>query len=310
MNKDLMMIDAPITTDNRDREFYRSLYDQKQLKPDTKLGYVRVSGLILGALGGLIYCLVSQLVNTSSLPGIPLYFEPFGFTGNLAVSVIAGALLGLICAWPRNSVAGVGLAGLGILVAFLSNAILIRAFSLAYLQHPIITLLTFLSLGFSFLFLIPLMFVFRWVLRSQHDYSDEPLTSWFRLRSILTLLILLSLVGVLNQYSNETSEALKDMKTLVQYHLKTSGPARNYMDLKDNDFLIDFRQFANSNYLLSPVYDDQLISDLHYFAGFDGEVITASFDGGWKLACVFNRQLPATFCKGYLPEVSSGNGTP
>ena len=68
--------------------------------------YRRLTGLLFGAGLGLMFGLTSQLTNRILLPGIPLYQPPLGPLGNILASLLAGALLGVICAWPESSING------------------------------------------------------------------------------------------------------------------------------------------------------------------------------------------------------------
>ena len=68
--------------------------------------YRRLTGLLFGAALGLMFGLTSQLTNRILLPGIPLYQPPLGPLGNILAMLLAGALLGAICAWPESSING------------------------------------------------------------------------------------------------------------------------------------------------------------------------------------------------------------
>ena len=68
--------------------------------------YRRLTGLLFGAGLGLMFGVTSQLTNRILLPGIPLYQPPLGPLGNILASVLAGALLGVLCAWPQSSING------------------------------------------------------------------------------------------------------------------------------------------------------------------------------------------------------------
>ena len=60
---------------------------------------------------GFGYALVSQLINRLALPGIPLYQPPLGPVGNIVLGLLAGAGLGLLCAWPASAAKGILLGG-------------------------------------------------------------------------------------------------------------------------------------------------------------------------------------------------------
>jgi hypothetical protein len=77
----------------------------------TEQRYRRAAGLLLGAMFGFAYTLVSQLINRVALPGLPLYQPPLGPAGNIVLALLAGAGLGLLCAWPASAAKGILLGG-------------------------------------------------------------------------------------------------------------------------------------------------------------------------------------------------------
>ena len=77
----------------------------------TEERYRRTAGALICMLFGFGYALVSQLINRLALPGIPLYQPPLGPAGNILLGILAGAGLGLLCAWPASFVGGVLLGG-------------------------------------------------------------------------------------------------------------------------------------------------------------------------------------------------------
>ena len=87
--------------------------------------YRRLTGLLFGAALGLTFGLTSQLTNRILLPGIPLYQPPLGPLGNILASLLAGALLGAICAWPESSITGTFIASaFAAAVILVGNAVL------------------------------------------------------------------------------------------------------------------------------------------------------------------------------------------
>ena len=77
----------------------------------TEQRYRRAAGALIGIMFGFAYTLVSQLINRLALPGIPLYQPPLGPVGNILLGLLAGAGLGLLCAWPASGAKGILLGG-------------------------------------------------------------------------------------------------------------------------------------------------------------------------------------------------------
>ena len=69
--------------------------------------YRRVVGILLGALLGLTYGLISQGLNRILLPGLPLYQPPFGVVGNCLLMAACGAIIGLLTAWTEESISSI-----------------------------------------------------------------------------------------------------------------------------------------------------------------------------------------------------------
>ena len=75
--------------------------------------YRRMAGLLLGALMGLVFALVSQLGDWFALPGVPLYQPPFGLAGNIVMYTLGAASLGMLVAWPVSGIRGTFLVAAG-----------------------------------------------------------------------------------------------------------------------------------------------------------------------------------------------------
>ncbi len=175
--------------------------------------YRRRMGLLLGAGLGLVYSLVAQTINAMALPGVPLYQPPPGPAICVVMSLIGGALLGWVCAWPENSLSGIVWSGsLGAL----------GLFAMAWLNAPLnaetIAGLIFLVL-YTLLPMTALLAIglggFRWSLNALEQAQARAARSpqW------LIPLGLLTLAGILGSFSLYPPEArlvLTRMNTLLQ----------------------------------------------------------------------------------------------
>jgi hypothetical protein len=144
-------------------------------------------------LFGFGYALVSQLINHLALPGIPLYQPPLGPAGNILLGMLAGAGLGLLCAWPASAAKGVLLGGV-------TAAIAVFVFTLLHMGASSASTVVSLVLSAPMAWVSVLgMAVVRWLVDRQVEARQEsaPMLRRLRLPLILTGVLALSAAFVL-----------------------------------------------------------------------------------------------------------------
>ena len=185
----------------------------------TEQRYRRGAGVLVGLMFGCAYALVSQLVNRLALPGIPLYQPPLGWFGNILLGLLAGAALGLLCAWPASPARGSFLGGAAAAAAI---------FVVTLLRMGAGAAPTLIGLIFS----VPMawvsvlgMAVVRWLVDRQVEARKEsaPLLRRLRLPLILTGVLALAAASVL--YSADARLELRRTHDMIQAGLAARDTA-------------------------------------------------------------------------------------
>jgi hypothetical protein len=260
--------------------------------------YRRLTGLAFGALLGLVFGLVSQIPNRIALPGIQLHQPPLGPTGNIALLVLGGALLGLISAWPEGSFAGIALAGIISAVAIVvGNLIQAKPSDNQLMLIPIITL--FLSLGFWGM-LVPLIAAIRWAVNKLVEGHIDRAPIMKRLTAPALVVLAVVLAGALQLYRAEARVLLARTHTLLQ-----EGQAVASADLLPEALRApdvgNFIERGKGDYTL--VWEH---SDIERYRiprpgkNFDDHsVVVARFENGWNLVCLYVTPEDVPLCKGF-----------
>jgi hypothetical protein len=261
------------------------------------VSYRRTFGLLLGALLGLTFGLVSQGSNRLILPGVPLYQPPFGPVGNAAVATLIGAALGGVTAWPAGSLRGTftasGLAAaLIVIVNFAAARITERgragvAVAAVFFMLPLVGLL------------VPLLCVFRWIVNRELAAASDLASTWYRVRGPLALVIVLGAAGAMTLYPAEARHELAVMHALVRAGRNAAAMADlppPLQTVEAADFLAQMQE---------PYTLEWTRENLNRFRiprpgrNFDSHaVVVARFANGWRLACLF-------VSPGELPECRS-----
>ena len=185
----------------------------------TEERYRRTAGALICMLFGFGYALVSQLINRLALPGIPLYQPPLGPFGNILLGILAGAGLGLLCAWPASFVGGVLLGGA-------AAALAVFGFTLLRMGAGAASTLVGLVLSAPMAWVSVLgMAVVRWLVDRQVEARREsaPLLRRLRLPLILTGVLALAAASVL--YSADARLELRRTNDMIRAGLAARDPA-------------------------------------------------------------------------------------
>jgi hypothetical protein len=176
--------------------------------------YRRLAGLLFGAGLGLMFGLTSQLINRILLPGVPLYQPPLGPLGNILASLLTGALLGALCAWPQSSINGTFIAS-----AFAAAVILVGNAVLAEPgRSPLGTrLITSIVLILPFWALLAILIAaLRWGVNKLVDAHADHLPIRARIAVPAVLLLIVGLVGAMSTYRGEARALLAQTHALLR----------------------------------------------------------------------------------------------
>jgi hypothetical protein len=260
--------------------------------------YRRLTGLLFGAGIGLMFGLTSQLTNRILLPGIPLYQPPLGPLGNILLSLLVGALLGLISAWPESSIHGTFIASAVSAVVILAGNLALAAPSANTLVALVLTGI-FLVLPF-WAMLVPLIAALRWGVNKLVEAHVEGLP----VRSCITVPILLflviGLVGSLSHYRAEARLLLSQTHVLLQ-ESQTAASADVLPPSLRVPEVGPFLEKGRDAYELS--WERQRIERFSIprpGKNFDyHSVVVAQFESGWNLVCLYIAPDIAPLCKGF-----------
>ncbi len=262
----------------------------------------RLFGIFFGAALGLGYGLSSQYINFLTLPGISLHQPPFGPLPNALIWSLVGALLGFICAWPANSIAGVffsSVAGALLIwgVTFASDPapdelLSIRIIAAAVFMVPLVALL------------VPILAVHRYAVAREVDgwlsRSSLLLRGWLP----VTLVLLTACIGLTSRYGRVARAELTSLHTMIQDGLAAPDDAHLPRPLQHH-LVGGFKDHAVPDYGLSWENEDinrfgipRMLSPSPNEEG----AALAYFSNGWKLACIYPSINTPPSCRGYQSQ--------
>jgi hypothetical protein len=234
-------------------------------------------GLLIGVVSGTSYALMAETINFIQLPGIPLYFHPFGTIGNILYAVFLGGLTGVASAWGQKALYGMEAGGLIIFIG-IDSMLIFTAFSLFAL----------LAIAFEISALILFVGLIRWAVDVQLEKPHLKIWNPQRVLPILLLIGIAVFVGYLHKLPREESLVIKQIYHLVQRGLK----AQEYSQLPDSlkgEYVGDFLAYGSSNYKLEN--NDFLTSIFHNTypeleIRNSDRVVVVYFESGQDLACL------------------------
>ena len=265
----------------------------------------RLIGLALGAIFGLGFGLVSQTINAFYLPGVPLHQPPLGPAGNIAAVIAGAALLGLISAWPENSVLGILLGSTASMGVFVLNSVLQMRTAPELKTGVILISLIFLLLPLVAL-AVPAVGLLRWAANKQAEarHDREPLRK--RIPFPLALLLVVSALGAITLYRPDARTVLARMNLLIQEGQGAGAAAGPSAALRTGlpralqaPEVGDFRTLGRGAYTLAWEKDDENHYRIPRPVGnpFDQSVAIARFTNGYTLACLFPTPIDAPECR-------------
>ncbi len=253
-----------------------------------------IFGTIFGAWLGGVYSLWSQAVNWIALPGIPLTPPDNNLAGYVFQYMLIGAVLGFVTALPHATAAGITLGG------FL-GALGMTAMAVRNVWDQEDAVRTMIILIYTFLPLVvlsmPVAFLVRRGTDAQEIVEGQP-ELWARriiIPALLTLLIVF--IGSLSLYSSDARSAVRFMQAMID----NSSQAQTVEELPKS--LLDVRDYlSNAQQPYSLAWSDKVET----FFGprpATGEMsqflIIATFENGFRFACVFGSSTTVPNCTNY-----------
>jgi hypothetical protein len=242
---------------------------------------------------GLVYGLVAQTINEIALPGLPLYHPPPGLVVSVLGSVIGGAVLGLLAAWPREGLTGVVLSA-AVGAGVISLGALVVATQRLGLTAPIlITFYTFLPRLF---FYLPHAGLVRWGIGAWREAGPPPPFSVRRHgRVALITLGLAALVGGCSLHRTPSREALvamdgllrqADLATRVEELPEPLLGVEGFLAEAAGAYTLNWSDDVASYRGLRPAVDDER----------DVSLIIVRYESGLIFQCVFTPPIHEPVC--------------
>jgi hypothetical protein len=260
----------------------------------TEQRYRRAAGAMIGLMFGFAYALVAQLVNRLALPGIPLYQPPLGPAGNILLGLLAGAGLGLLCAWPASAAKGILLGGV-------TAAAAVFAFTLLRMSAGAASTLVGLVLSAPMAWVSVLgMAVVRWLVDRQVEARRESAPLLRRLRLPLILTGVIGFMALFTLYSADARLELRRTNDMVWAGLRASDAAALPAPLQAPRVL-GFPAGTRSGYTLewTNVELDRFV-ELRPAANYDQQAAAiARFRNGPMLVCIYTAPKATPNCGTY-----------
>jgi hypothetical protein len=249
----------------------------------------RLFGLFLGGMMGLLYGLGSQYVNVLVLAGLPLAQPPGGRLALALWSMMGGAFLGMLAAWPDEALPGILLSCLVGAATYSLFHLWRNTSGLERLTGVLALIFTLLPRAFLFL---PFSALIRWSLSRWGNELRRADYSLLRLALSPLLLLFLALVaGSLALYPPEARQALRTTHNLVQSGRRASTPSELPHPLQSVD---GFLQKASGDYTLQLSDNPEVLPLPRPSApyGVTEYVVLVRFANGFRLGCVFVQGYP------------------
>ncbi len=257
----------------------------------------RILGFVLGALMGVAYALVSNLINDYVMPGVPVYQPWPGRPMLILIETFAAALMGLMVCWPDEAIPGVIFSALA---GGLASSIMMAQ---QKADDPAVLFRVVALLFYTFLprvvILSPVCIVLRWV---AHLWEQETLYDPFSLRKRLIapviMMLLAGVMGIFSMLPQETRYSLSIMTNILNQGLKAESADELPDALKSVD---GFFENARGGFTLEVINDPDQIPVQRPFTSF-GTIETPviiRFESGYAFGCVFTPPYPSPFCTWY-----------
>lgn len=241
---------------------------------------LHTTGIVFGIWLSWLYAFVADQINRMNLPGVPLPEPPGGMWGYYLGAIAVGALMGLVCVWPRSIWLGTALGGLlGSALTFLAPWQTVLNSLNSSSGISVITIFFSLALVLMPFALLTRLSVNGLVMNGEGWLSPRRL-GW----PLLTILIVVWL-GSTNLYSVSVREAFYITHKLIQQGIEASNqsqlpeslqPVQGFKPNATGSFTLEWSKATAKFMGPRPVVDRN--TDF---------LIVARFRNGFSLACDF-----------------------
>ena len=258
-----------------------------------QLNSQRRLGLILGLVLGLGFSLSSNLINQFFLPDLPLFVPWPGTVGVIILTTLMFGLLGLIAAWPEESLPGIIAAAL---VGSLVSSIWIIVNQSSNRTGALIALF-FVFMPRVF-FYVPFSWLIRWLISRLEDSAYKKVAPARRLFTVVVAFLLAVLAGTFSRYPQEARQSLVRMEDLLQEGMQASSRDELPRPLQSVE---GFVANADGPYTYTIGSDPDVLPVQRPIVEY-GELepfIIVRFANGFRFGCVFSPPYVVPACIDY-----------
>jgi hypothetical protein len=257
----------------------------------------RLLGTLFGATMGGVYALVSQYINRILLSGISLYAPPPGLLGSILLTVLLGALIGLLTSWPESSLLGIFLGGLaGAVMMVIATYFNVLGNSQAFGMMYFTVIYTFLPM---IVIAMPVSASIRWSMHSLVPVDPSiPINLKKTIWPALVTLAITCLVGGLSLYSGQVRADISQLDAMLQTGLKVSTAATLPKPLQTvNGFLVNAQGSYSFEWADGP---DAFQGARPATASDLGQgTVTVRFKNGFTFVCLFIPKASNPVCEAH-----------
>jgi hypothetical protein len=261
-------------------------------------------GVLLGALVGLVFGVISQYINFLVLPGYPLYQPPLGAAGNTLLILLLGVCLGLIVTWAETGARGVILGCLfGALLIDISVLLSGRTAPEAWSTKIAAVLIIFVPIAGA---LAPLLAAYRWIAsREEYAFRDsrsaQPPGAFQRFAPPAALVIVMAALGLTAMFGRLGRINVPRMQAMIEAGLSATSVEALPKPLTPEYGVEYFLQKAQRPYTLQ--WDKDEIN--RYAIPRPGSnqseqsTVVARFGNGYLLACMYANTVSEPECRDF-----------
>lgn len=258
-----------------------------------QLNSQRRLGLILGLVLGLGFSLTSNLINQFFLPNLPLFAPWPGPVGVILLTTLLFGLLGLIAAWPEESLPGIIAAAL---VGSVVSSIWIIINQSSNRTGALIALF-FVFLPRVF-FYVPFGWLIRWLITRLEISEYKHVAPARRVFTVVIAFVLAVLAGTFSRYPPEVRQSLVRMEDLLQEGMQASSRDELPRPLQSVEGFV-----ANANgpytYMIGPDPDVLPVQRPVVDYGELEPFVIIRFENGYRFGCVFSPPYIVPACIDY-----------